>query len=267
MLTEDQKSEIRRHLGYPAASRGHLPYTSLQTQLFHFDQASSFLEQRMDLLTPLDEAKVTGDVIGVLAFVGPEPSSGSTFTISITSSDLVSAISVGPITFVDGDTLEKMASKLSRAIAMDAALATARISGGGPYGPGLAGQDIPLPQVILKAPKVFTIAITAMTGIGVVIQQQGQHVEPHADGITGGSCGGSFESSSSNVYGFLPILAKLDALILGSSGRAQIARSGDYVRGDELNERIRLYNRYRKLLAEFMGVELPNGGCNNSFAL
>lgn len=268
MLTDDQKSEVRRHLRYPAASRGHLKYPFGQTELFRFNQESNFLEQRLDLLVPLDEAKLTGGIIGVIAMVGPEPEAGSSFTISITSSVLTSPVVVGPIAYEDGDDQKQMGLKLSKAIVMNATLAGAGISAGGPYGPGFSNQEIPLPQVIITAKAPFTIAFTDITNIGVMIQQQGTHVEPHWDSSGMGGCDsfGNSSASSSAIYGYLPILARLEALILGSSSRASTVKAGDWIKGDELGEREKLYNKYVQKMATFLGVDVFNdgssGGCS-----
>ncbi len=269
MLTDNQKSEIRRHLNYPAASRGHLPYPFGQTELFHYEQSASFLEQRLDLLLPMDEAKITGEIIGVLGFAGAQPTSGASFSLRITSADLASPgyINVGAITWATDDTLESMAGKLTLAINTNATLVSAGISAGGPFGPGLAGQNIPLPQVTIKAPTAFTLSFTAITAIGVVIQQQGVHVDPYmAGGASGGGCDPLAESSGDGtIYGYLSILSTLEALILSSSSRASFIRAGELVRGDELSERRRLYSMWCRKLADFLGVDYksPSSGGGN----
>lgn len=248
MLDVQDKSEIRRHLGYEAEARNFIvndPYFAMNT----IDPGPTHLEQRLDMLTPIDEAKLTGKAMGVLSLVGPEPTAGSSFAVTITSAALTNPVTI-TITAIEGDTRLSLGKKLSQAVILNSALATAQIVAGGPYGPGDSLYQVELPQVEFKAPVEFTMALT-LTGIAVVINYQGRFVGPKALNTTA-SCGSN--QSNGYIYGYIPILNHLESLHAGVSNRSHIARAEGFVRSNERKERIDLYEDWVQKLADFLRV-------------
>lgn len=259
MLDVQDKSEIRRHLGYGAQARNFIvndPWFAMNT----IDPGPTHLEQVLDMLTPVDEAKLTGKAMGYLSFVGPEPTPGNSLAVTFTSEALDDPVTI-EITAIAGDTKKSLGHKLSQAVVLNSALATAQIAAGGPYGPGNSFYTVELPQVEFKAPLEFTMALT-LDGIAIVIGAQGKFIEPKAP-LSGGNCG-SGSNQSSFVYGYLPILNHLETLHAGASQRAHIARAEGYVRSNERKERIDLYDDWVQKLADFLKVpriHSAGGGC------
>lgn len=274
MLTNAEKDGIRRHLGYAALNHGAGPSPYFASEMFQYSQSSNFLEQRLDQLTPITEARITGKVIGVIAFVGNTPAPGSVYSVSFTSVALFgddTPVTVGPITVEQDDTRAIVAGRLTEAIQLDSVLVSAGIFAGGPYGPGLSQRDIVNPEVEIFAPKAFTMSVTT-SGVALAISQQGAHVDPMVAFGGGASSGGYCSDPDSSVvydpytYGFIPILDKLHNLIGESSQRAHIASTEGFRKTDEIKERRRIYDIYRKALKDLLGVEYGSlTGMTNAF--
>jgi len=270
MLNQTDKSDIRRHLKYPALNRGNPGQPFFARELWSLDQHSTFLEQRMDLMMPTDEARLTGKIVGAIGFVGAEPIDGATYSVTFTSLTLLplGPVTIGPITAGPKDTKLTMAAKLPQLIALNNILASAQMTAGGPFGPGLGQLTIEKPEVEFMAPKEFTITLT-FAGMAIFVDQQGIHVDPQVN-FGGESCGFGLNELDvdTTTYGYLPILNALENAIGGSSSRAHISKAEGFVKSDEFRERTKLYDLYRAKLANFLGVPFgPMGAYNNSFIL
>lgn len=254
MLSLEVKSDVRRHLKYPALNQS----SGDALSYINWDQSSLILERRMDSLSPVSGAKISGLALGTLAMVGREPEPGDQISIVISSTLLESDETIGPIVAVDGDTQILMARKLAQAIADNPTLASAEIAALGPFGPGLSDKQIVIPEVAVSAPGEFAMSASFSGSMGVSVPKQGKFTEPSV--VVSISAG-----VENKKYGYVPILNFLEGAIGSSTQRAHLARAEGFVRSDEIRERQELYRFFVNQLADFLGVPInssASGTCS-----
>src|SRR5579883_32942 len=253
MLTEAQKSDCRRHLNYsfrnlaPPGVNG-VGVFGLSVG-YGFFEDSGILETRWNQIPPVDEARLTGRCYGALNLIGQDPAVGNQLSVTITSNDLQSAVTLSA-TAASGDKKLDLANKILQAGAQNANLITAQIVPTVPY---FTSADSP--EISFVAPNPFTLAITVTGQIYPVILQQGLHLDPTLN-------------TGSVIYGYLPILNYLEQQIGNASQNQDTARADEWVaRADEIERRQKLYFIYQKKLANFLRVPLnpipPSAGSGN----
>lgn len=259
MLSELVRTDVRRHLGYPAARISRAAAGSLgQFNNFANMQNLSDLETCLDSLTGIAEAQLTGECVGVIAMVGGEPSPGSTIQLTIASDDLDAPLTL-LLTVQDGDDKITCIRKLVSAFVKFPNLVNAGFYATGPDSGGPTGQP-ELPQMQIKNKNPFSISLSFTGDIAASILSQGVHIDPQA--VVGRDLG-------MNVikYGFLPILNHLDGAIAGVTQNADVARAGEYVRGPELYERKKLYAIWQSKLSVFLGIPIFGYGHGGGFVI
>src|SRR6185437_10778974 len=175
MLLEQDKSDIRRYLGYSAIGLwrqspvgGSLAPVNTG---FRFFNSYGQLEYKMNNLQPNEEARATGYSYGAIGFVQGNPVSivnnpsvGSTMTITITST-LLNAPVVLNYTVQPNDTFLTICGQLALLAAQNGNFTSAGFLaindfGTGPYGqPNDASQLVTFPIVSFMAPSKTTFTI------------------------------------------------------------------------------------------------------------
>ena len=254
MLSPVEKSDIRRHLGFPALAVNRSAIgSSGALRNYGLNASLEALESRLDELDVTDEARLTGACLGSVAVVGQDPNAGNTVTVTITSDDLEDPV-VLVATAAAGDTKFLLTAKLTAAAAQNIALVTAGFVPAGPFGGPVVLAPNSFPQFELKAPNPFTLSV-AFSGItAATVTNQGIRVEPSV------IVGKDDDDIDIVKYGYIPILNYLHSAIGGVTKNSALAKAGDYVRGRELKERMQLKQIWRNDLATFLGMELRDGG-------
>jgi hypothetical protein len=257
MLTELQKSKIRRHLQYPVAgllrtspAGGTLAQGSVG---YRFLQAYGFLEYRMNNLSPVEEAQLTGLAYGAAALVGPQPNTGDSVTLTITPTGQAAQtlVAVAPAQSPPGATDARLTlcNALASASALNPILQAAGIIALTPYGTGAFSQNaVAVPEVSFSAPAAFTItgSSSGTSGLTPQITAPGSFIDPSTslDGVT-------------TIFGFIPIL---DGLLNAYATASQNldTRKADVWEGriNEAGARRSLYENWKQLMADFLGTPL-----------
>lgn len=247
MLSPDEKSDIRRHLraGAIAVNRygpnvGQLRNLVINDGLYH-------LESRLDELSLVDEAKLTGACLGSVVVAGLDPVAGNSVSIVVDSADLVAPVTVNWTAPTNLSRFD-LAVQLSSLLGANSSLAQAGIQSSGPW---QGGVDKNLQPVIeLKAARPFTLTAGYAGQASLMVVSQGEHVEPSA--VVAKRLG-----VETVKYGYVPILNYLTGAIAGVTRNADVARAGSYSRGRELRERKDILAFWRHELKVFL---FPNEG-------
>lgn len=252
MLTQDQKSEVRRHLGYESVG---ILRTDSGLGIFGVTAANPYfsklqqLEDKMTYLAPVDEAKLTGTAYGAVALPAAiEPATGNQLSVTITSGDLGSPVTL-LVTAASGETRVTLLQKMVQAGAINASLVAARIVPQAPYG----GGQIPLqPEIAFNAQNTFTLVATGTGQVAPVITSQGVKVNPQAT-----------VAKNTVLYGYLPILSFLEGAIAGATQNLDTAKAETWTsRHDEIDQRKALYREWQRRLSQFIGVPVnSNSTC------
>lgn len=249
MLNPINKSDIRRHLDYPAiaVNRAALGGSPAQVRNYIFNMGLQTLEDRLNELDVTDEAKLTGKCIGSITLTGPDPNIGDSVSVQVSSTGLESPVTL-TVTAASGDLKFGLATKLTAAAAQNGELVAAGFMPGGPFeGSAVLNPDTN-PVFELECQTPFTMA-TSFTGRTVLfVSAQGAiGVDPQA--VTSKNLGNPVIT-----YGYIPILNLLEGAIGGVTQNADVAKAGDYVRGRELRERLQLLDFWKNRLSRFLGI-------------
>lgn len=264
MLTDAQKSDVMRHLGYPAMAQNRAAIGSPgQLRNYQINASISFAWQRLDELTAHDEAKLTGDCLAVVGILGELPATGNQVNIQISSTKLVSPVS---LSYTAGTSDDKFtaARVLVAAVNQNTALASAGFSASGAfYGAPVIDKNA-LPQVEIRNQTPFSISVSSTGLIAASVLQQGEHLEPSA--IVGKSLVDGVLTDVEK-WGYIAIINHLQKAVAGVTRNADVARAGDYYRGRELKERKELLNYWRNELSTFLDLPFYRGGSSSHFVL
>mgnify|MGYP000679597356 CR=1 FL=1 len=259
MLTPDEMSDIRRHLGYHAIAVNRQSIGSVgAVRNYQMNSGLAAVESRLQELDAVDEAKLTGACIGLITIIGRDPLSAESYSVIINSDELVSPVTI-TIIAAPGETRFTLASKLASLAAQNVTLATARIQPAGPFEGFAVISANANPHIEFKAKSPFVLAVGYTGQAALVVSQQGDHVEPSA--VIGESLG-----VQTVRYGFIPILNHLSSAIAGVTRNADVAKAGGYTRGFELKERKEILNFWRAELRKFLGLADNRNG-NSGFEL
>lgn len=257
MLTELQKSKIRRHLKYPVAglyrtspAGGTLGQGAVG---YRFFEAYGFLEYKMNNLQPVEEAQITGLAYGGVALVGPQPNVGDSITVTITlgNGTVVNLTATTPAQSPPGNT--DMRLVLCNAIAAASALSPVLQAAGmvslSPYGTGPFSQNaVAVPEVSFSAAAPFAISGTAAgtSGLTPQITAPGTFIDPSTS-----------LDGSTTIWGFVPILdGLLNAYGTSSQNLDTIQADVWRGRGNEAGSRRSLYENWVQMLSDFMAVPI-----------
>lgn len=254
-LTIAQKSDIRRHLGYPVAglARNSVAGGTLASGSigYRWLQAYAFMEYKLNNLNPDEEARVTGYAYGGLAFNGPQPTPGDVVTVVISGGSLVSpvtlTVTVGPLV-PSIDNRITVVNQLAAAGGSNAALQAANILVLSPYGTGSYSENsVPFPEVSFTCPTSFSISATGSGTTYPQITANGQLLPPYA----------VLFDNTAPVYGYIPILNGLESGYLGSAVNLDTKEAGPWKsRHNEQGQRMSLLETYRRQLADFLGTPI-----------
>lgn len=238
-----------RHLGYPAQAVTRVGQGSpSQLRDYGINNILEDLDSRLEEMTVVGEAILTGACIGSVAIVGLDPSAGDTITLIVTSTDLQAPVTVSAEA-AEGDDKFTFGTKLTAALAQNAQLAGAGFAAGGPY-QGSAVFDKNLnPQVELKAFNPFALTVAFSGSVAASVTSQGVQVEPSV--VVEKQLG-----QSVTRWGYLPILNWLQGAIGAVTQNSAVAKAGTYVRGQELKERRELMAYWRTDLSNFLEIPI-----------
>lgn len=217
----------------------------------HTQQYGLGLEDKLDNLPTEAEARLTGFAYGSVMLTGQEPAVGNTVTVTITPNGGSPVALL--VTAVSGDTRQTLADKLATATAANATLKAANVVAYSVKAYGLSG-----PEITWTAPASFTISTSISGNVGAPITASGSQLDPSA--IVGKSQGQPVVK-----YGYLPILNHLEGAHAGTTQNQDTASADVWRgRGDELEQRARLYKEWREKLSGFLGVPLMPGSSSYS---
>lgn len=260
-LTLSEKSDCRRHLGYPVAG---LVQTSPSGNTFasgsigyRFTQAYGFLEYKLNNLNPDEEARVTGKAYGAIAFLGVQPQTGDTASVTLSGGPLNSPVTIeivapAPVNGVDGRLV--MANLMASAAANNTTLQAAGFIAVAPYGTGPFAQTvIPIPECAFMCPQTFTIACSGSGNLVPQLTANGAQLNPVAqlDGCK-------------DLYGYIPILNGLESAHANSSQNLDTAKADVWTaRSNEAGSRASLLTNWRGMFSDFLGTPLNPEKFNN----
>lgn len=259
-LSALQKSQIRRHLkygnvGFSSASAGGGGGTLGTNQSLWSSSYNGLLEVKMNSLQPCDEATLIGKAFGSIQFIGLPPENGDSVSIMFSNFEDVTPLS-SPYTMtvtcgVDqaGD-LSKFALLVASQISRDTTLAAAGFKALTPYGPGSNVLD-PVAEIGIVNRKAFNLQATATGAFAAAIEDTGNEApEPVAE--VGKQAGVPIV-----VRGYLPLLNYLYGAIASSTRRLGTRKADVFeARVDEIDQRMRLYDLFRRDMATFLEVPL-----------
>ena len=243
-LTEREKSAIRRHLKYGniglsvnAAGGGSL---GANASLRYFSEWGE-LESRMNSLSPIDEATLTGNYCGLIVFQGLDPDSGNQIVLHFSGDDLSSEQNITVV--AAGETRDQFALKVAAACAQNSVLNAARIIALAPDGRKRSGIQNPITEVQLVAKTAFNISITSQTGkLGGSVVENGTVQTDVYQTI-----------NDVNIYGFLPICNALYGLIGTASDRMGVDKADVFTaRKSEYKERRYAWKQAVDDMADFL---------------
>ena len=282
-LTYQQKSDIRRHLKYPVV--GLFRTSPLGVGFasgfigFRFTQVSGLLEYRLNNLMPDEEARIVGSAYGSVVLQGI-PVAGDVVTITITQLPAVTTQTMS-YTVTALDNLVTITQGLVNKILQNILLLQNQFQAVSPEGIGPFAQFSPqlanpnlinsgllfgTPALQVTNPNPFQITVSVanqiMSTLGAFIEVDGSMLSPSSvlDPTTG-----------LTYFGYVPILNFLEGSV-GASVDDLDTRKADVwtSRPDEVEEKVRLYNYWSMLLADFMGVPInpmSGGGGSNRITL
>lgn len=261
-LTIAQKSAVRRHLGYPvigllANSPGGQTLGSAAAGYRYFE-AYGFLEWKLNNLNPDEECRLTGRALGAVGLIGPQPNPGDTVSVTLSGGPIPSPqtlIATAPGPDPQHDLRINLCNALAAACAVNQVLQAQKIYSVAPYGTGpFSLNAVALPEVAFSCAAPFTIAAA---GSGVLVPQvtaDGSQIPPAAavDGIN-------------TVYGYVPILDALESAFAGTSQNLDTMKADVWTaRANEIGQRRSLYENWRQMLSDFLGIPINPMRRNNA---
>jgi hypothetical protein len=267
-LTLSQKSDVRRHLGYPVAG---LIKVSPAGQSFasgavgyRFTEAYGFLEYKMNNLGPDEEARINGAALAAVALTSVQPNEGDTFSITFSGGNLQAPQTITvtcPANLQGQDMRLVIAQLLANAVSLNATMNAAGFTAVAPYGTGpYANTVIPVPEVGFQSPVPFQISVSQSVDAttALTITATGANLDPVAS-LTAGNA-----SIATPIWGYIPILNAIH------SGHAQSSENLDtqradvwYARSNEIGQRTSLYRMWQAMLSDYLGTPINTKRTNN----
>lgn len=251
-VTDAQKVQVRRHLGYPVIglmqqSPGGMSLGSSATG-YRFFQAYGYMEWRLNNLQMSEEAALVGSATGGVSMAGSQPNVGDTVSVTLSGGAIASpqTLTTPAFELAGSDGRLIFCQQLASLVSLNTVLQAAGVYAATPYGTGpYAAAAVPLPEVAFVSPQPFTIAATGTGVIAPQITSQGVYVFPYA----------SLDGGTTTIYGYTPILNGLEAALAGASDNLDTTKADVWTaRSNELGLRASLYAVWRGKLSEFLGV-------------
>lgn len=280
MLTDQIKSDVRRHLNYAVIGLWRSsPTGGLLAPMnngFRWFNSYGNLEYKMNNLKPDEESRLTGASFGAVGFnqgnpnyflIPPIPSSSITITIASTAFGMSSPLS-HTYTTTDSDTFLTICGAIAQQWAGDSVFAAAGFQSINPFGVGPFGQPnnatqlvtFPLVEFIAPPPTLtptaganaITFTLT-VSGTGSTIPQvvnQGNPLQPYIVS--------NLTYPATVIYGYLPILDYLENQMAGSvSDNLSVYKGNNAtLRMSEMKDRQKLYKYWCRRLAVFLGIQM-----------
>lgn len=246
MLTDMDRVAIRSHLGYPPVGAPQIAsgrvgrYLLTNIDLSIYDDSYSTLEFRLNRLRAAEEVLLTGAAYGAIYFGNLQPfTTSDSITITITQGVAIDEELV--FTALNGEMLIPFMTRMSTAINQNTDLTAAGFTGSFP-------NDGSMSEFAIFAPAEFEISITMTGAMLATLSGFGKMPSNHFS-----SCCETGEI----VYGYINICNELENAIAGSSKQLGFSQTGDVSFNMRVvRDRERLYQRYRKKLAEFLKVPI-----------
>lgn len=255
-LLEYQKSDIRRHLGFPVVGLySQSPAGASLANLnsgYRFFESYGQLEYRMNQLKPDEESRITGNVYAAIGFANANTPiiPGTAITVTLNCA----AFATNPVTLSytvqSSDTLLTIVSAFANLAALNTVFTNAGGQAVNEYGTGpWSNTIVPVPITSFIVPA--TALSVAVTGGGNTVPQvftQGVLLPPILSIDT--------TIPSQLIYGYLPILNTLETAFASSTNNLSVSVAREAtLRSSELREREWLLDAWRAKLAEFLGVQ------------
>lgn len=258
-------AHIRRHLGYPKVglpqSIPGRPGAALAVGLagYRTDDSYNSLEEALARLRPEEEAILTGLAYGAIG-ISSNVTPGDSIEVTIDSDDLEDP-EVFSVVVQTGDTVTSFLTRIATAVNQRPVLAQKRFQAKSPWGTGKEANMIyPNPEMAIICPTAFMLTILCTGNIGAAVSAWGGIEEPSIP----------IDDGEGRIYGWLPICNYLHSAIGGAADNQGFRKAEVTFNAREPEERERLYKKYVKWMADFLGVELfptRTSGVTSSFNL
>ena len=258
MLSDFQRTNVRRHMGYPVVG---MPFQSPVGGAsmahgfpgFRYFEISSTLEFRLQYMMPFEESFITGFAAGLVSVRrtdGQDPR--SPFAAGVAASLVITQAPAPPVTVTvitaEGDDSFALAINLANAAAADPTLAAAGITATAPLNGGgnWPANTTPIPSLQITAPLSFTVASSAVAPAMAYAEPASGSLPPLQvviDEVT--------------YYGYLQILDVLQGRVATASENLDTLKADVWTaRPDEMEAREALYQNWRLKLARYLDVPL-----------
>lgn len=266
-LTDTQKLQVRRHLGYPVIGSPHISPTSGSLASgfagYRFFTAFGQLEYKLNNLQSVEEAVLTGissaEVLVSSAINAKYFAAGLEPQLTLANdvdSDTIS------YTTQENDTRNHVAVGLMNAILASTILVNAGFSARSPlsmmiYKEGYEEPDNEVIYPTLQITSLSDFTISYVSDLPLIISGPITATRNEPTAVIEGE----------RIYGFLPILSRMEGDIAKATENLDTEKADVWTaRKDEVQERRNLYKYWRERLAEFIGVPLADGlGLNPGF--
>jgi hypothetical protein len=257
-LTETQKTNVCRHLGYEVTGIYYQAIAGQQLAYggsgYRYFGVAGALIYRLNQMKSDEEARLTGSQyadVGWGTGLGPNP--GDTASITVSGAGLGSPVTV-TVTVPQANPpwlYMTVAANLAEQLAGNSAFVAAGLSVQAPYGGGpLSQQRVALPIVAIRAPSGAGTMTVSCTGTGQSIPQLTQSAGPISPYLSFRQVG-----VTNVIYGYLPILDYLENAYLGGTINQGLSAADDVIyRHDELEIRMKQYLDYTQQMAQWIGI-------------
>lgn len=236
MITEVHRSDVRRHLKYPAI---YYQANNGENTCGIYPVSDSQLEIRLNSLSAIDEARLTGQAIGALFLSGNAPNPGDQVTVQIVSADLTGGNESVVVTAGSGASLEQMAQSVVTALNLNTDLKTHQF-----YATRRGNE------VFIVSPSIFTLSAVGTGNISVGQTAYGSKMDPSATV-------GSDDDGPIIKWGILGILNFLEGEIAGATQNLDTTKADVWTaRADEVKQRQNLYRDWQSRLSAFIGIPI-----------
>lgn len=254
-LSLAQKSDCRRHLGYPVTGQSRISpaggTVATGAAGYRFTQAYGFMEYKLNNLSSDEECRLTGNAYAALALAGPQPNLGDAITVVFSGGNIPSGtpqtVTVTAGAPQAGDGRLTLVAALAGAVSLNTVLQAAGIVALAPFGTGVFSQNqYPFPEVAFTSPVAFTIAASGTGQAAPQITANGVLLTPSTtlDGI-------------STINGYLPILNGLEGAYASSSQNLDTAKADVWTHAsNELGTRMSLYRVWQGMLSDYLGTPI-----------
>ena len=260
MLSEQQKIEIRRHLGYPVVGNPLVsPSGGTLASGFigwRFHQVYGLLEWRMNNLQPFEEAilfglATAGIVVQSAAAPGGQADVPDGLIVSLEIKQPSTGVAVIDeiITYITGanETIFSVGAAFAAGILANGILVGAGFWAVSPFKPSSNTPPFPGIQIICSSGSFIVIPVNSAPLFLAVQPGSGQFMNPIA----------TFGDPAATIRGYIPILDALETQIAQASDNLDTTKADVWTaREDEVQIREHLYDRWRRKVAQFLALPL-----------